>query len=229
LEAENVSFDLSGFIFVFTSGILTLFSPCGFPMLPGYISYYMGTTSSLEKAIPSGIACALGLITVFSVIGAISSLFGSVVNPYIPLFELVAGVVIIFLGVGMLAEPRFLSFFLPLKAPKRKGIFGIFLYGVVYGLAALSCSAPIFFAVLFWAITSGGFISGIVTFMVYAAGMGGPLILITVLVALAKEATLSKIAEITLLVQKIGGIILIIVGIYLIYFYYSLHGLSSSF
>lgn len=212
--------DLSGLAFILAAGASALFSPCGFPMLPGYISYYMGSNVSSVKAISAGVSCTLGLFTVFSLIGVAASLLGSVINPYIPLFELVAGVVTILLGVSMLVKVKLPMFPAPLKAPQRRGFIGIFLYGVVYGLATIGCSAPLFFAVLFWAIVSGGILNGIITFMVYALGMGLPLILTSILLAKVKELTVNKLVKMTPWIQRFSGIILIIIGAYLIYFYY---------
>ena len=213
--------DLPGLMFIFAAGASALLSPCGFPMLPGYILYYMGSKASLGKAVPSGIACTLGLVTVFSIIGAMGSILGSLINPYIPLLELVAGLATIVLGVSMLIEIRFPSFSLPIKAPKRRGFIGLFLYGAVYGLATLGCSAPIFFAILFWAIAGGRLLNGIITFMIYAMGMGLPLILTTILLSMARELTLKRMVKMLPWLHKISGIILIIIGVYLTYFYYT--------
>ena len=121
-----------------TAGIFALFSPCGFPMLPGYISYYIGTKPSLEKAVPRGVACALGLIAVFSVIGTVASVLGNFVSQYMPLFELVAGPAMVFMGVAMIIEIRLPAFWARIKVQKRKGLTGIFLYGAVYGLATIA-------------------------------------------------------------------------------------------
>ncbi len=157
----------------------------------------------------------------FSLIGVVASILGSVIIPYIPLLEYVAGVATILLGVSMLVKVKLPTFLVPLKAPKRRGVIGIFLYGVVYGLAILGCSAQIFFAVLFWAIVGGGLLNGIITFMIYSLGMSLPLILTTILLAKAKELTLNKLVKMIPWIQRFSGIILVIIGIYLIYFYYT--------
>ena len=201
------------------AGVSALLSPCGYPMLPGYISYYLGSKLSVEKALRGGVTCALGLLTVYSVIGVIVSTIGGIVSPYIPFLELVAGVAIIVMGIFMIVEIRFLTFFEKLRAPINKGLIGLFLYGIVYGLATLGCSAPIFFSIVFYAIVSGGALFGFVTFIFYAVGMGFPILLTTILVAKAKQLMLKKIMGITPLLQKISGLILIAIGIYLIYFY----------
>jgi len=212
--------DLSGLTLIFTAGALTLLSPCGFPMLPGYISYYMGAKASLEKAVSGGVACTLGLLTVFSAIGVVVSTLGSLVSRYIPLLELVAGLIVIFMGISMIAEIRFPTFFTISRAPRQRGLIGVFLYGVVYGLAALGCSAPIFFSILFYAVSAGGPLYGMITFVVYAIGMGLPIIITTILVAKAKKFMLERMVKMIPWFQKISGIVLIIIGAYLIYFYY---------
>ena len=215
-----MSFDPSSLAFIFTAGALALFSPCGFPMLPGYISYYMGVKASLEKTVAGGVACTLGLLTVFSAIGVVVSTLGSLISRYIPLLELVAGLLVILMGVSMIFEIRFPTFFTISRAPRQRGIIGVFLYGVLYGLATLGCSAPIFFSMLFYAFASGGPLYGIVTFVVYAIGMGLPIVITTILVAGAKKFMLERMVKMIPWFQKASGIILIIIGAYLLYFYY---------
>lgn len=217
---ETLPLDPLGLSFIFTAGMLALLSPCGFPMLPGYISYYLGTKASLEKAVPGGVACTLGLATVFSVIGIVVSTLGSLVSRYLPLLELGAGVATILMGVFMVIEIRFPISITRLRAPKQKGLIGIFLYGAVYGLATMGCSAPIFFSILFYAIAAGGPLYGTLTFLVYAIGMGLPIVITTILVAKAKVFMLQKIVNATPLLQKVSGIVLVVIGIYLIYFYF---------
>lgn len=190
-------------------------------MLPGYISYYMGTKASLVKAVPGGVACALGLVAVFSVIGAIAFTLGSFLSRYIPLLELIAGLATILMGVVMMIEIRLPAFSVPVRAPKRRGLIGIFLYGMAYGMATLGCSAPVFFSILLSTIAAGGPLHGIITFVVYAVGMGLPLIITTILVAKAKEFMLKRIVKMTTWLQRISGIVLVIVGVYLIHYYFT--------
>ncbi len=216
-----LSLDSAGLLFVFTSGVFSLFSPCGIPMLPGYISYYMGSNVSLEKALSSGIICTTGLIIVFSIIGVIVSFLGSIIYPYIQLFEVVVGLTMIILGISMFIEKKLFFFSLPVKAPKQKGYLGFFLYGAVYGMATLGCSAPIFFSILFYAINVGGIVQGVITFIIYAFGMGAPMILITLIIAKTKRLLLEKILRMTPWLQKISGLMLIVVGIYLISYYFT--------
>ena len=66
-----MALQFSGLVFAFTSGVISIFSPCSYALLPGYISYYLGSRFGIVKAITGGIACTLGLLTVFTAIGAL--------------------------------------------------------------------------------------------------------------------------------------------------------------
>jgi cytochrome c biogenesis protein CcdA len=219
IVGTNGVMSLSGLSLVFSAGVLALFSPCGFPMLPGYLSYYLGKKKTMETAISSGIACTLGLITVFSVIGVGVALVGSVITQYIPILEVLAGSLAIVMGVTMLMNIKFPTLFKINSAPTQKGLPGLFLYGIAYGLATLGCSAPIFFSTLFYALTAGGVLSGILTFLVYALGMGLPILLITILLAKTKTQLLNRVMHIMPWFEKISSIIIIAIGIYLISYY----------
>lgn len=212
--------DLQGVAFAFTAGAFSLLSPCGYALLPGYISYYLGSERSVGKALSSGFACTTGIIAVFAVIGGLASSLGVLVSQLIPVLDLVAGAVVILMGIIMLTGIELPPIPLRTKTSKRKGLIGLFAFGIAYGLAAVGCSAPIFFSILFYAMAKG-LISGTVTFIAYAVGMGVPLIVTSLLVAEAKEIMIRKITNATVWFQKIGGILLIIIGIYLFYFYYS--------
>jgi len=214
-----LSFDSSSLAFIFTAGALALFSPCGFPMLPGYISYYMGAKVSMEKALAGAVACTLGLLTVFSAIGVVVSTLGRFISQYIPLLELAAGLVVVSMGISMIVEIRFPTFFTISTAPTQRGLIGVFLYGVAYGLATLGCSAPIFFSILFYAVAAGRSLYGIITFVVYAIGMGLPITITTILIAKAKKFLLKRMMNMLPWLQKIGGLVLITIGAYLIYYY----------
>lgn len=189
-------------------------------MFPGFISYYLGAKISSGRAAVGGLACTLGILTLFSMIGALSSLVGGVVKGYLPLLQLVAGAVMIFMGVVALSQVKLPTFLGRLKAPKRRGTAGLFLYGVVYGLATLGCSAPIFFSVLFWAVAEEGLASGLIVFLVYAAGMGLPLTVTTVLATRAKEVVARRVSNASSMIQKASSVALIIVGASVVYLYF---------
>jgi len=223
-----LSVDPLGVAFAFTAGAFALFSPCSFPMFPGYISYYIGSRAPLERAIIGGIACTLGLLAVFSLIGVIASMIGSFVYIYMPFLELIAGIVAIILGLGMIVEIELPMLPIPVRAPKQRTLIGIFFYGVAYGLAALGCSAPIFFSVLFYSVVSGGLLYGMFIFIVYAFGMGFPLIMVTIILSRARGFISRRIVKATPLLHRLSGMIIVLIGVYLIYYYFMVLGATAS-
>ncbi|MCS7140489.1 MAG: cytochrome c biogenesis CcdA family protein [Candidatus Nezhaarchaeota archaeon] len=208
--------DLLELVLVFTAGLLTLFSPCSFPLLPGYISYYLGSNAPLTRAYTVGLACALGIIAVFLAIGVAVSMLGDLASKHIPFLQAIAGVAIIIMGATMIAQIKLPTISVKSKAPRMRNLAGVFSYGVIYGLVASGCSAPIFLSIMLYAFASGGMLYGMIVFITYAMGVGLPIIAISILTAKAKEALLRRIVKRTLLLQLVGSLILITIGIYLI-------------
>lgn len=213
-------YDPSAIILVFSAGIFALFSPCAYPLLPGYILYYIGKHSTLHRALLGSSICTLGLITIFSIFGLLGSVIGTMIHTIASWLVIVAGIIIIIMGASMLLGIKFPTLFIPVRASGRKGFIGMYLYGLAYGLATFGCSSPIFFSILLLAIISEGIFAGLVVFLIYSIGMGIPLILTTLLLVVAKDIVHKKVFKIMPLIEKIGGAVLIIIGIYLLYYYY---------
>lgn len=211
--------DLPGLAFAFTAGVLSIFSPCGYALLPGYVSYYLGSDLSLVRAVVGGLACTLGLVTVFSVVGALASSLGALMPQLIPVLDILAAVILIVLGVAMLRQANIPYLQLNVRPTTRKGLAGLYMFGLVYGIAGVGCSAPIFLSVLLFAV-SESWLNGVLTFTVYAIGMGVPLVLTSILVAEAKVMLIRRISGVTERLHKLGGTVLILVGLYLFYTYY---------
>jgi cytochrome c-type biogenesis protein len=214
-----LSLDLPGLAFALTAGVLSVFSPCGYALLPGYVSYYLGSRLSLVRALSGGLACTLGLVTVFTVVGGLSSSLGTVLTWLVPQLNLLAGLVLIVMGAATLRQMRVPFLTVPSGLSRRTGLTGFYFFGLVYGLAGVGCSAPIFISVVVFA-ASRGLANGVLTFVAYALGMGVPLMLTSVLVAQANEVLLRRISEATPRLQRVSGAILVLVGLYLFYFHY---------
>jgi cytochrome c-type biogenesis protein len=214
-----LSLDVPGLAFALTAGVLSVFSPCGYALLPGYVSYYLGSRLSIVRALSGGLACTLGLVTVFTVIGGLSTSLGKVLTWLVPQLNLLAGLVLIVMGAATLRQMRVPFLTVPSGLSRRTGLTGFYFFGLVYGLAGVGCSAPIFISVVVFA-ASRGLASGVLTFVAYALGMGVPLMLTSVLVAQANEVLLRRISEATPRLQRVSGAMLVLVGLYLFYFHY---------
>ncbi len=215
-------------VFSFSAGILAFFSPCSFPLLPAYISYFFSEFRELDdskensaKAIKWGLgfgfSASLGFITIFILIGIISSSIGSVMNEYFPYLAIFMGIVIIILGIIMLLEIP-LSLKLPIKFNfKKTGYSGFFLFGIAYALVSLSCVFPIFLMVVLTTFTTQGFLSGILIFILYGLGMSLFMMIITTIVISSRHQLAKRFDMILPYVNRIGGFIMVFAGIWLIY------------
>lgn len=212
--------DIVSLAYPFVMGVFVMLSPCGYALIPGYITYYLGSEITVSRALKGGIVSTIGLITVYAAVGASITVIGGLIKPYITLLTVFSGVMMIILGVLMIANVQ-----LPLAyqviSSERKGLRGFFVYGIAYGLAAAGCTAPLFFSVVLLAFTRSGTFDGVITLILYAIGVGVPLIITSILVAMAKRPLLAKIQNLTPMLHKISGVVMILGGLYLIYLYYT--------
>jgi cytochrome c-type biogenesis protein len=202
--------------FALASGLLSLLSPCGFAILPAFVSYRLGSKASVKKAFASGAVSTLGILTVLSLLGSAAATVGSFVVQNIPWINVVVAISIILLGFVMLADIPLPSLPIPPRYIKAKGFVGLYGFGVAYGLGASACTAPIFFSILIYAATIG-IVNGVLILSLYALGMGAGLIAVSVLTAGAMDLMLKKISGITPKIHKLSGLAIIIFGVYLLY------------
>jgi len=215
--------DIVSIMYPFTAGVFVLLSPCGYGLIPGYISYHLGSEVSFSRALQGGVISTVGLVAVFSVLGLASSLISGFIRPYLTLLTVFSAVVVMILGVLILSDLifgfSFPSTFLNKSGSSKRGMMGFFVFGIAYGLGAAGCTAPVFFSVILIGMLDGGVFGGLLTFILYALGVGIPLIITSILVASAKRPLISKISGLTPKLYKFSGVVLILVGIYLIYTY----------
>ncbi|NOX30523.1 MAG: cytochrome c biogenesis protein CcdA [Actinobacteria bacterium] len=215
------------FAFAFTAGLIAVVNPCGFAMLPAYLSYFMGIEgqaedgddprSSLTRALVTGATVSLGFFVVFGVVGALFTLGLSSIEDQLPWAGLIIGVVMFCLGIAM-----WNGFRITVGIPKlEKGGSGrdfrsLFLFGISYAIASLSCAFPTFFA-LFGLVN--GFSSGATVFAAYSAGMTTILIALTVSLAMARQSLLRTLRKAMQHVDKASAALLMVAGGYIVYFW----------
>jgi len=103
-------------------GALTFVSPCAFPMLPGYVTFYMQQEGpkGTRRALRSGLAAAAGLVLLYMVIAILVGLFGSTISAYIYLLTPIVGLLLIAMAAVILLDIQLNFGFL--TYPVRKGL-----------------------------------------------------------------------------------------------------------
>lgn len=211
------------FSLAFSAGLVTFFNPCAYAMLPAYVAYHfsrkerkLGSMKSLIRGAGAGAAVSLGFIAVFLAIGALVSLAGAQIGQYLPWVAIVTGAVLIAFGILWLSGVK-LSLFISPRAPLKKGWISFFIFGVGYAAASAACAFPVFLMIVSTAVGSGGLLSGLLVFLAYALGMVVVMIPLAMAVAASKDLMLRRIESLMPYVLKIGAVIMIIAGAYLIY------------
>tara|TARA_Y100000768_G_scaffold289272_1_gene223437 strand:+ start:2065 stop:3438 length:1374 start_codon:yes stop_codon:yes gene_type:complete len=242
------------------AGFLSFFSPCSFPLLPGYVSFYLmrkkETSGGLNEqtmraALPAGLAASAGILTIFLGLAIFGIFFSEAVREMVPVLIPITGAVILIMGLIMVADIDVSRFTYPVKekfaagARKLKPIFlppvekilsfitrkeikfeenedsemmGQYLYGLGYGAASAGCTAPVFIALLVASMSYTLFNTALI-FLLYAATTAALMVTFTLLVAASQDTIVNKMRASTGLIKKIGGAVLTIVGLYLVYQY----------
>jgi cytochrome c biogenesis protein CcdA/peroxiredoxin len=212
------------YLLALLTGLLSFFAPCAFPLLPGYISYYLGREkggTTLSGSVKAGIAATTGINGIFALIGIAVAVGGVAVKSYLSYFTPAVGFFILLLGLAMvLGKTELFDKFggrLSLYASKigvRAQHSGLFLYGVGYGLAVMGCQVPVFIALVFAGMASGGALNAFLVFFSFSLGMGGMMLTVSILAGMAKMKVLERLKQMTPYINRVCGVILIIVGVY---------------
>ena len=216
------------FAIAFGAGLVATMNPCGFAMLPAYLSYFMGLNddeetnraASLRRALVIGGVMSVAFLLVFGLFGFLITAGFRTVIDWIPFIALGIGALIVVLGIAML-----FGFELTVSLPKAQrggkstGLRGVFGFGLSYGVASLSCTLPVFLAVVATQLTAASFVSGVATFIVYGVGMSIMLIGVTVAVALGKQSVVKMLRSSARYINRVSGAVLVIAGSYIVWFW----------
>ena len=219
-------FDARGFAL----GMVALFNPCGFALLPAYLGYFLGLEDdderesrivALNRAQIVGLSMSLGFIVVFGLIGVVLASFFSTIAPWLPWVTLVMGVGLVALGIAMVRGFQPLLSLPKLeKGTGSRSAANMFLFGVSYALASLTCTIGLFLSVVGTSSSGASFSERLGGFLSYGVGMGLMATALTLAVAFGKKGLVGRFRQILGKINLISAVILIIVGVYVAYYGY---------
>lgn len=234
----------------FSAGMVATVNPCGFALLPAYLSYFLGLDlagdgsagsgtatgatgvtgvtdatsqrtprdSPVLRALVVSAAVTAGFLVVFGIMGVAWSSVSSVIGQRLPWFTLAIGIGLVVLGVAVLRgfEPTVRLPHLDLNRSGRETLT-MFLYGVSYAVASLSCTIPVFISLVSVTL-DGSFGQSVGAFIAYGLGMGMTLAILTMAVALAKTGVVTAFRRILPHMQMISGALLVFAGVFVGYY-----------
>jgi cytochrome c-type biogenesis protein len=204
------------------AGLVSFFSPCVVPLLPGYLSYAtgLGAAEVVEGSPHRGRMLAgaslfvLGFAVVFVITGVVAGSAGRLLAQYREVITRVLGVLIIVLGLIFAGVLRIGQRDLRIHRVPAVGVAAAPLVGVVFALGWTPCLSPTLGVVVNLGFNEGTAVRGGLLGFVYALGLGIPFVLAGL--AFTKMAgAVAFLRERQQLIMRIGGVLMIIVGVLL--------------
>ena len=233
----------ASFLFAFAAGMASAVNPCGFAMLPAYLGLYLRANNEeaespniallFGRAVLIGSVVTVGFIVLFGVAGTAIGLGASVLVDALPWTGLFVGILLVSAGAWIVAGGKLYSGLAARAAShigegNEVGVKGYFLFGLSYGVASLGCTLPIFLAVLGVNTAGVGLLESAGQFLLYALGMGSVIMALTLGMAFFKGAVVKGLRKALPYVQPIGAGLMIVAGVYIIFYWLTLGGLRQT-
>jgi len=207
------------------AGLVSFFSPCVIPLLPGYLSYATGLSGAdLANGVAGtrrgrmflgSVLFVLGFTTVFVILGTASGALGAWLVEWDRQLAIVLGVVSVLLGLAFAGWLPFLNREWRVHQVPAVGLAAAPLLGFLFGLGWTPCLGPTLAVINLLAVSEGTAARGAFLSVFYALGLGVPFIL----AGLAYEKALSAVGWVRrhqVWVMRAGGVMLIAVGVLLL-------------
>ncbi len=209
----------------FVAGLLSFISPCILPIVPPYLAWLAGvsfdelkgadTGATRRRIFFSALAFVLGFATVFMFLGAAATSVGRVIANYFDILSVLAGIVIIIMGLHFLGLFRIGLLYRQARvevARKPAGLVGAFVVGLAFAFGWTPCVGPVLAAVLFVAGSEQTALRGLTLLAAYSAGIGIPFLLAAAFAGQFLDFA-SKFRRHMATVEKLMGGLLVITGI----------------
>ncbi len=225
-------FDVSvSYYTAFGGGLLSFLTPCVLPLVPVYFTIISGlslddlttaeTVDIRKKVFFSTLAFVFGFSVVFVLLGASASYLGGFIGEHRSVLKTAGGIIIIFLGAHLTGVIRIPGLVFEKRAhlkQKPLHLAGAFIAGIAFGAGWTPCIGPILGSIIILAGNQESVREGILLLSVFSAGLALPFIVLSVfinfLLVFIKKAT-----RIVRYINPLAGVLLIVVGVYLIFLY----------
>jgi len=208
------------YILTFLEGIASFISPCLLPMVPIYISYFIGEDeNNNKKAILNSVAFVLGFTSVFLILSIFASQLGAILSQNIRYIKIFFGIVIILFGlnymgllnIGFLNKSKIKS-----MDTKNFNFLKAMLFGILFSVSWTPCIGTFLSSALLLIAKEQDILKGIILMLLYSIGLGIPFIISAILIEKLKNV-FDFIKKHYDVIKKISGVILIGAGIYMIF------------
>lgn len=221
-------------LFALAAGMASAVNPCGFAMLPAYLGLYLGSNldeeerpgplASILRGLVVGGSVSAGFILLFGIVGGAVGLSASFISDLLPWLGLVIGASLVGTGAWMVAGGKLYTGIAARAAdrlgnPNTVSMGSFFTFGLSYGTASLSCTLPIFIAVVGIGSATSSLLQVIGNFFLYAIGMGLVIMAMTLGMAIFKGAMVRVMRRALPYIQPIASAFMVIAGAYIVFYW----------
>ena len=207
------------------AGLVSFLSPCVLPLVPPYLIYLTGATiehleneetesASRRAVMTSAVMFVLGFSTVFVALGASASLIGGLIRAWSAELSIVAGIVIIVMGLHFLGLTRIGLLMKEgrLPIPKPVGLWGAYVMGLAFAFGWTPCIGPILAAILSMAAAEATVTKGAALLAVYSAGLGIPFLIAAFMIE-QFSSLFARMKHHLVKVERAMGVLMVVTGI----------------
>lgn len=221
-------------LYPFTLGMLAAVNPCGFPLLPAYLEYFVGPSGAepsgpapatrAARAVTAAAFATVGFVVLFGTLGLITQFGWSALAGH---SASASRYVMVAVGFGMVAlgvltlTRRSVKLPLPqigtgtgLRRPAALAVFGF-----SYGVASIGCSLPLFVGGVAASFGHASSVRAVTGLLAYGIGMGTILGALALGIALLGRGAGRHLRRVSRWVPAIGGVVLVAVGAYLTWYW----------
>lgn len=217
------------FAYSFLLGVMAAVNPCGFVLLPTYLIYYLGLElgreeespiATLRRSLTVGSSVSAGFIGLFIVVGVISRAFTTVIRDNAKYAALVIGIGLIVMGIAMfrgwkppVAQPD-------VSVQRKRTVWNMVMFGIVYAIASIGCTIGLLISVILGSVNRNGFASGVISIVLYGAGMGLLVTSLTVALAFARVGLVGALKRGLPWFDRVSAVFVVLTGVYLSWYWF---------
>ena len=221
-------------LFALAAGMASAVNPCGFAMLPAYLGMYLGDEAGQQiainpvkhfvRALAVGLTVTAGFVVLFGLVGIIIAVGAGFIGYLLQWLGLVIGIGLAIVGAWMVGGGKLYTGVAARAAshmgnPAQVGMKGYFIFGISYGTASLSCTLPIFLAVVGISVAGRSISSVFGDFLLFALGMGIVIIALTLGMAFFKTAMVVALRKALPYIHSVGPWLMVIAGTYIVFYW----------
>lgn len=191
----------------FTTGVISILSPCILPILPIFVS-----VSLKSKSKSNLLSFILGLLSIFVLIIFLTGFFTSIVYSYIAQIRFVSSIILLVIGILMFFD--YSMGFKRLPQIKSDSIFSSYMMGVLTSVAWAPCYSAYLISLITLLVNSSDVLYAVLNIVLYCIGFALTLFVLSYIIS---KINLEKLISKTKYIPKIFAVLIIIGAVYLFF------------